>query len=200
MKRIYIPKVEMVSLNKIKPYPNNAKKHTQEQVRKVSKSMELFGFMQFIVIDKSNNIVVGHCRYDCAKNLNMEKIPCVRMEDCNAEAINAYRIIDNKLNESGWNEQKLNLEIKTMPLELQELTIMNIDLDIEDISDNFTLPSGEKSNLEQITFTLSQEQATLVKSKISDTKKTENFKFCETFGNENSNGNALYCLLRDIND
>ena len=34
-----------------------------------------------------------------------------------------------------------------------------------------------------------------IKNAIADVKKTEEFKYVETFGNENSNGNALYLIF-----
>ena len=48
--------------------------------------------------------------------------------------------------------------------------------------------------------TAARRSATNSKNKIADIKKTDAFKYIETFGNENSNGNALYCLLSgDLN-
>ena len=44
-------------------------------------------------------------------------------------------------------------------------------------------------------FTLADKQVEFIKNKIKDIKKTEEFKYIETFGNENGNGNALYLLL-----
>jgi hypothetical protein len=33
---------------------------------------------------------------------------------------------------------------------------------------------------------------------IDEAKKEDGFKYCETFGNENGNGNALYYLVRKL--
>ena len=63
--------------------------------------------------------------------------------------------------------------------------------------DEFNLPEGDKGNLEQITYTLSSEQSKEIKRAVQDIKTTEGYKFVETFGNENSNGNALYLLIME---
>jgi hypothetical protein len=69
----------------------------------------------------------------------------------------------------------------------------NMD-DIE-TTDEFTLPSGDKEPFQQMTFTLADEQATVIKNAIDDIKGTEEYKYAETMGNENSNGNALYLII-----
>jgi hypothetical protein len=57
------------------------------------------------------------------------------------------------------------------------------------------LASGDKSPFQQMTFTLADEQAEQIKNAIADIKKTEEYKYVETFGNENSNGNSLYLIV-----
>ena len=46
-----------------------------------------------------------------------------------------------------------------------------------------------------MTFTLADEQAEQIKNAIADIKKTDEYKYAETMGNENSNGNALYLIV-----
>ncbi len=69
----------------------------------------------------------------------------------------------------------------------------NMD-DIE-TSDDFSLPDGDKEPFQQQTYTLADAQAEQIKNAIADVKKTEEYKYIETFGNENSNGNALYLII-----
>ncbi len=57
------------------------------------------------------------------------------------------------------------------------------------------MPDGDKSPFQQMTFTLADEQAEQIKNAIVDIKATDDYKYCETFGNENSNGNALYLII-----
>lgn len=65
----------------------------------------------------------------------------------------------------------------------------------DDVSDSFSLPSGDKPPFQQITFTLADAQANLIKNAIAEMKGTDEYKFAETHGNENSNGNALYLIV-----
>ena len=81
----------------------------------------------------------------------------------------------------------------------EELSEWGVELewpvDISVGSDGFTLPDGDKAPFQQMTFTLADEQATVIQNAISDIKQTEDYKFAETMGNENSNGNALYLIV-----
>ena len=65
----------------------------------------------------------------------------------------------------------------------------------DDMGDSFSLPNGDKEPFQQMTFTLADEQATQIKNAIADIKQTEEYKYAETMGNENSNGNALYLIV-----
>jgi hypothetical protein len=69
------------------------------------------------------------------------------------------------------------------------------DIDADELGDDFSLPDGDKSPFQQMTFTLADEQAEKIKNAIADIKATEEYKYAETMGNENSNGNALYLII-----
>jgi hypothetical protein len=81
--------------------------------------------------------------------------------------------------------------------ELQEwgLDLPGFDLDANGLGEDFTLPDGDKAPFQQMTFTLADEQAEQIKNAIADIKQTEEYKYAETMGNENSNGNALYLIV-----
>ena len=59
----------------IKPYPKNTKKHPAEQISNIAKSIEKYGFIQPIVLDKNNEIVIGHGRILASKKLKMQEVP-----------------------------------------------------------------------------------------------------------------------------
>jgi len=61
--------------------------------------------------------------------------------------------------------------------------------------EDFSLKDGDKEPFQQMTFTLADEQATVIKNAIDDIKGTDEYKYAETMGNENSNGNALYLII-----
>ena len=51
-------KVEMIDIEKIKPYENNPRKN--QNAEKIAKSLEKYGWRQPIVVDKDYVVIVGH--------------------------------------------------------------------------------------------------------------------------------------------
>lgn len=102
-----------LELSKIKPYPKNTKKHPQKQIKQIADSIKEFGFNQPLVIDKDNVIIVGHGRYEAAKLLNLDKVPVLQVNLSEKKA-KAYRLADNKLNESDWDMDLVIEELKSL--------------------------------------------------------------------------------------
>lgn len=95
--------IERIKIGDLKPYERNAKKHDERQVKNVMESIKQFGFVQPIVVDKDNVLIIGHCRLIAAKRLKMREVPCLRMEDLSKDDVDRLRLLDNKLNESEWD-------------------------------------------------------------------------------------------------
>ena len=53
-------KTQMMKLADIKPYPGNAKKHPETQIKNVMQSIKDFGIIQPLVVDKDNVLIIGH--------------------------------------------------------------------------------------------------------------------------------------------
>ena len=71
----------------------------------------------------------------------------------------------------------------------------------DDYSDDFTLPDGDKSNVETVSFTLTSEQAELVKEQLKVCQQeVGEFDDVDTFGNSNKNGNAIYKIVKQWAD
>lgn len=115
-------KVENKSIELLKPYKRNNKKHDQTQIDNVAESIRQYGFVQPIVIDKNNVVVIGHCRLLSAKQLGIKEVPCVCVDDLTDEQVRKLRIIDNKTNESEWDFANLELE-------LPDLDFSDFDID-----------------------------------------------------------------------
>ena len=92
-------KVENRPIGEIQPYGKNAKKHPDDQVLMIANSIKEFGFNQPIVVDSNDVIIVGHGRFLAAHFLGMEEVPVLKV-DITEEKAKAYRLADNKLNES----------------------------------------------------------------------------------------------------
>lgn len=113
--------MEYKKIDQIKPYERNAKEHPQKQVEQIANSIKAFGFNQPLVVDKNNVIIVGHGRYYAALLLGLDEVPCLQV-DLTEEQAKAYRLADNKLNESKWEMGLVLDELKTLSLEMVELT------------------------------------------------------------------------------
>ena len=108
--------VVMKSLGEIHPYSKNAKKHDEKQIKNVAESIKQYGFVQPVVVDKNNVIVIGHCRALAAKKLGIKELPCVCVDDLTPEQVNALRLVDNKSNESDWDFDLLKDELPELDL------------------------------------------------------------------------------------
>lgn len=118
----------------IQPYTKNAKKHPKKQVEQVANSIQEFGMNQPIVVDKQGIIIVGHGRYEACKYLGWseeEIMKHVKVVDLSESQAKAYRLADNKLNESDWDMELVIQELKEMTPEEIDLTGFDRDLIIE---------------------------------------------------------------------
>lgn len=114
--------IRNISTKDLVPYDRNTKKHDKTQINNVAESIKQYGFVQPIVIDKDNVVVIGHCRLLAAKQLKMKEVPCVCVDDLTEEQVKALRIVDNKSNESEW-------DFDILPDELVELDLSAFDFD-----------------------------------------------------------------------
>ena len=182
--------IEWKDIASVKPYARNAKKHDETQIANVAESIKQFGWQQPIVCDADGIIIIGHCRLLAAKKLGLKKVPVKTVDNLSDEQVKKLRALDNKLNESDWDFDLLADDIG-------ELDFSGFDIDWgivspDDYGESFELPDGDKSEICQMTFTLHERQAELIKEAMKNVKDD----ITETFGNTNSNGNALYEVVR----
>lgn len=179
------------------PYENNARIN-DGAVDAVANSIKEFGIKNPIIIDRDNVIVCGHTRIKACEKLGIETVPCVVADDLTDEQIKAFRIADNSTAQiAEWDLEKLQAELENIDMNMVQFGLQEQIEEIEKSLDNdygeeFTLPDGDKSEICQMTFTLHERQAELIKEAIKEVKND----IIETFGNQNGNGNALYEVVR----
>ena len=106
---------ENVKIEKLKPYENNARTHSEEQVEKIANSINEFGFINPVIIDSDYGIIAGHGRVLGAQKLGMKEVPCLFVEDLTETQKKAYILADNKLAlDAGWDDEILKQEIKAL--------------------------------------------------------------------------------------
>jgi DNA modification methylase len=106
-------KVKYQPPSALRPYERNARRHTADQIRRIAKSLIEFGFINPVIVNRTNLIVVGHARVEAAKEVGMEMIPTIQIEDLTEDQIRAYRIADNQLAAlAGWDKDILAIELQ----------------------------------------------------------------------------------------
>lgn len=121
-------KIILMPIEKIIPYVNNAKIHSESQVKKLASSISEFGFDQPIVVDKNNIIIKGHGRREAAMALGLTKVPVLVADHLDEYQIKAARIADNK---SSSNDYDLDL----LKIDLGSLKLADYDLKLTAISE-----------------------------------------------------------------
>lgn len=174
------------------PYENNPR-NNDEAVKYVANSIREFGFKVPIIIDKNNVIVAGHTRYKASQELGLKEVPCIIADDLSDEQIKAFRLADNKVSEKAeWDFNKLDLELAELDIDMDDFGFEDLEINPDEFGTGFDLPSGEKSEMCTMSFSLHEKQKELIEYALSQVKND----IKETFGNENRNGNALYEVIR----
>jgi DNA modification methylase len=121
-----------MTIDEIKPYEKNAKKHPDKQLKQIADSLREFGWQQTIVVDTNGVIIVGHGRYEAYKKFP-EGIaePRIEVASLTDEQAKAYRLADNKLNESEWDMGLAIEELRELSEDMQVLTGFDLDLLLE---------------------------------------------------------------------
>lgn len=186
-----LEKISNVKLN-----PNNPRLIKDDKFKKLVQSIKDFPEMlniRPIVVNKDMIVLGGNMRYKACKEAGLKEIPII-VTDLSEEKQREFLIKDNT---SGgeWDWEILANEWDSEELEAWGLDLVGFDANEEDYGEDFSLPDGDKTPFQQMTFTLADEQAEQIKNAIADIKATEEYKYAETMGNENSNGNALYLII-----
>ena len=124
------PAVELWPIERPVPYEGNPRNCTPEAIAKVAASIKEFGFMQAIVVDKDDIVVVGHTRLLAAKQLGLTKVPVHVAAHLSPAQVAAYRIADNRTGEeTSWNEELLSVEISKLISMDYEIDVLGFDSD-----------------------------------------------------------------------
>ena len=122
-------KIEILPINKIKPYENNAKLHPKEQVEQIKKSIKEFGNNDPIAIDENNVIIEGHGRFIALKELGYDEVEIIRLSHMTDEQKKAYILAHNKLTmNSGFDIDILELELD----DIVSIDMSDFGFEIED--------------------------------------------------------------------
>ena len=187
--------IETLLISDVKLNKDNPRFIRDERYMQLKKSIQEFPEMvklRMLVIDENNVILGGNMRYRAMAELGYKKVECIIAKGLTEEQKREFIIKDN-VNFGDWDWAAIANDWDAAAVEDWGLVIPGV----EDVpqGEEFQLPDGEKAPFQQMTFSMANEQATLLQNALADIKATEEYKYVETFGNENSNGNALYLLV-----
>lgn len=135
-------KLELVAIDKLVPYINNARTHSPAQIKQIQASIREFGFINPVLIDGKHNIIAGHGRIMAAKNEGLDRVPCLFIEHLTEAQKKAYIIADNKLAENaGWDMELLRVELEGLQALDFNMDLIGFD-DIE-LDDLFSANDAE---------------------------------------------------------
>lgn len=189
-----------MKLTDIKPNPDNPRVLRDDRFQKLKKSIQEFPKMLSLrpmVIDNQNYVLGGNMRLRALQDLGYKEIPddwVRRADDLTDDEKRRFIIADN-VSFGEWDWETIANEWDVQELNEWGLDTPGFTVSADEMGEDFTLASGDKSPFQQMTFTLADEQATQIKNALADIKQTEEYKYAETMGNENSNGNALYLII-----
>lgn len=123
--------IQEVNIADLKPYERNAKQHGPEQVKKLCDSIREFGFISPCLIDSDLNVIAGHGRIMAAREMGMEKVPCLFVDGLTETQRKAYILADNRLTELGeWDMDTVNAELMDLDLADFDVSLTGFDFEL----------------------------------------------------------------------
>jgi hypothetical protein len=130
---VFLLEIEVLNIDDLIPYENNAKEHPKEQIEQIKKSIIEFNNNDPIAIDENNIIIEGHGRHEALKQLGYEQVECIRLSHLNEEQKKAYRLIHNKLTmNSDYDFNLLEQEL----MNIQDIDMLEFDFDMSFLNED----------------------------------------------------------------
>lgn len=175
------------------PYENNPRIN-DGAVEAVANSIKDFGFRNPIIVNSDNVVIAGHTRLKAALRLGLDTVPCIIADGLTQEQARAFRLADNKVAEaSTWDEALMWEELNEINDEY-DMTAYGFEPDIPPdlFGEEFSLPSGDKESLSQMSITMAKEQKELAEYVISLISE----EITPDPRNDDTNGNAIAEVCR----
>lgn len=127
--------------SELRPWPTNARTHSNKQLVKLKASIQRFGFTAPILTDENGVILSGHGRAQAAIELGLNSVPTRVIAGLTKAEKRAYVLADNKLAQlSGWDSRILKSEMEILihdnfNIETTGFSTAEVDIMFDDISE-----------------------------------------------------------------
>lgn len=144
--------VETRAIETLRPYAGNARTHSRQQIKEISRSIKRFGFTNPVLISDEGEIVAGHGRVEAAKLLGMSELPTIRLSHLSPAERRAYVLADNKLAlNAGWDTEILATELQALvdlEFDMSDIgfSVAEIDLALDAVAAARTDARDDKDN------------------------------------------------------
>lgn len=192
-------------MGEIKLDAHNYRIHDDKNLKLIKRSLKKLGAGRSILIDADGVIIAGNATYQTAQELGIpvetikidgSKVVALQRTDLHTQdkERKEMALMDNTTSANpNYDYGEIQTDFSTD--ELPELGIEDIQT-LEGAEADFPqLPQGDGSGFEQMTFTLSNRQAQIVKDALAKAKNSNAYKYLNQEENSNSNGNALFCIM-----
>jgi ParB-like chromosome segregation protein Spo0J len=131
--------IEIWDVDKLIPYEANAKKHPEDQVKKLATSIQKFGWTSPIVVWQNGDIIAGHGRRLAAIHLGLKRVPVICRRDLTRAEADALRLADNRVTSTDYDQELIQAELQRLGEELSLLDIKLTDLGFDQKEIDFSI-------------------------------------------------------------
>lgn len=152
--------IEVLPIDQLKPYENNAKIHTPVQIAQIAASIQEFGNNDPIAVDESNMVLEGHGRLLALKSLGYTEVEVIRLAGLTEEQKRAYILVHNKLTmNTGFDFNILDAELARInDIDMSVFDFGSIDVSVDDYGEHFQLNDSDAPLVRTISMSLTPEQ------------------------------------------
>jgi ParB-like chromosome segregation protein Spo0J len=134
----------------LSPSPRNARRHSDDQVAQLAKSIEAFGFNSLILVTPDGEIVAGEGRWLASRRLGMAEVPTLCVDHLSADQVEAYRLADNRIAlNSHWDERLLAEALAELPADL-DIVPGDLGFDVSEIERLLGTPTPIENGLVEV--------------------------------------------------
>lgn len=153
-------KLELLPIETLRPYANNAKIHTPAQVAQIAASIQEFGNNDPIAVDENNMVLEGHGRLLALQSLGHTDVEVIRVTGLTEEQKKAYILVHNQLTmNTGWDFNILDAELARInDIDMTAFDFGAIDVSVEDFGEHFQLNDSDAPLVRTISMSLTPEQ------------------------------------------